>query len=552
MHQRLSVSWSNGGYGNIVYNCDVSASQTMVVMMIKAKLLDKATLAFASLACALLIGLCAAAYASAASEPDGEGEDAQIGAVTDPSGEQDGESGQDAAAGDGAAEGWVPETDQIPETDQAPETDQDPDSQGSADPNPPVVNPEDDAESATVIAGETQFDTSAAQALKAFPDGCSTVIVASGTAPIDALAASSLAGALDCPILLTSKSKLPQSASEAIGALGCTHAIIVGGEAVVAKKVESALSSAMGGKGSVERLAGTSQYDTQLEIFKYGRTNGFWDGVDTVIAVSGMPQSMADGLSVSPAAYKLKAPVFLVDSKGNLDPQAIKVLADDPSFKRAVLVGGTAVVSDVTFGFFQGVTMCYDGSPEVVRLAGKTLYDTSASVARWSVKQGILSWADAAFATGRSPYDALGGGVLQGKSGSVMLLIDSGYTAALDAAVKAGPDAVKHVRFFGGDAIMPKSLRTMIIDRLGIEPGSGKDSATPSEKPGKIGSEELGVQEDSSSGTVPPISDGQAAQPEQQPEQGEQGDQSQTDPSSEDDKASSAEVVAPEKGGDAA
>lgn len=496
----------------------------MVVMMIKAKMLDKATLSFASLACALLIGLCAAAYASAASEPGGEGENSQAGIATAPSGAQDGESGQDAAAGDGAAEG------------QTPETGKDPGSQGPADPNPPAETPEDEAESATVIAGETQFDTSAAQALKAFPDGCSTVIVASGTAPIDALAASSLAGALDCPILLTSKSGLPQSVSQAIDTLGCTHAIIVGGEAVVAENVESVLSSAMGGKGSVERLAGTSQYDTQLEIFKYGCANGFWDGVDTVIAVSGMPRSMADGLSISPAAYRLKAPVFLVDSKGNLAPQAIEVLADDPSFKRAVLVGGTAVVSDVTFGFFQGATMCYDGSPEVVRLAGKTLYDTSASVARWSVEQGILSWTDAAFATGRSPYDALGGGVLQGKSGSVMLLIDSGYTAALDAAVEAGANAVKHVRFFGGDVIMPESLRAMVIDRLGIELDPGKDPV----KPGEGGSGESGGRDGSSSETVPPV-----AQPEQ-------GGESRVDPSLEDVKAPATEAVAPEKGGDAA
>lgn len=64
----------------------------MVVMMIKAKMLDKATLAFASLACALLIGLCAAAYASAASEPGGEGENSQAGIATAPSGAQDGES----------------------------------------------------------------------------------------------------------------------------------------------------------------------------------------------------------------------------------------------------------------------------------------------------------------------------------------------------------------------------------------------------------------------------------------------------------------------------
>lgn len=420
----------------------------MVVMEIKAKMFDNAprAVAAASLTCALIAGVCGAAYATGAAQTQGEGLDADL------------------------------QTEEATQVD-ASQTDAPLADAGSQ----PEAAPDPESESVTVIGGKTQFDTSALQALEAFPEGCSTVVVASGINPIDALAATSLAGALDCPILLTSKTELPDSVAQAVAELGCSKAIVVGGEAVVAKSVESQLSAAMAASSgaSVERLAGTSQYDTQLAIFEYGRQNGLWNGSDTVIAVSGRPASMADGLSISPVAYKLKAPVFLVDSKGNLAPEAISALAGDASFRQAVLVGGTAVVSDVTYGFFQGVTMCHDGSSDVVRLAGRTLYDTSAEVARWAVESGILTWTDAAFATGRAPYDALAGSALQGKSGSVMLLIDPGYTAALDAAVAAGADAVKHVRFFGGDAVMPESLRTVVTDRLGIEPSEPQTPVEP-------------------------------------------------------------------------
>lgn len=323
-----------------------------------------------------------------------------------------------------------------------------------------------------VIAGETQYDTSAEQALTAFPDGAACAIVASGDVPVDALAATSLAGALECPILLTAKAELPSSVSLALETLGAEEVIVVGGPAVVDSNVERAL----GDKGlSVERLYGESQFDTQMDIYYYGEERGLWDDSDTLIVASGLAESAADALSASPIAYRLKAPVVLADSDGFLPAATAAAFASESRYTRVLLVGGEAVVSDVSHGYMAALTMLNSGKENVTRLAGETLYDTSAAVAEWAVGQGVLVWDGLAFSTGRTPFDAIGGGVVQGTSGSVLLLIDSDHTACLDAAARF-EGSVSSLLFFGGEAVMPADLRNLICGVLvAFEPSDEKE-----------------------------------------------------------------------------
>lgn len=327
-----------------------------------------------------------------------------------------------------------------------------------------------------VVAGETQYDTSAEQALMAFPDGASCAIVASGDVPVDALAATSLAGALECPILLTAKEELPSSVSLALKTLGVEEVVVVGGPAVVGDGVIGTLEA----KGlAVERLYGDSQFETQMDIYDYGEERGLWDASDTLIVASGLATSAADALSASPIAYRLKAPVILVASDGSIPAATAAAFAEESRYTRVLLVGGEAVVSDVSCGYMAALTMLNSGEENVVRLAGETLYDTSAAVAEWAVSQGVLSWDGLAFSTGRTPFDSIGGGVVQGASGSVLLLIDPGYTVCLDAAARFGGPA-SSLLFFGGEAVMPADLRGLICETLiASEPSDeeGEDAA---------------------------------------------------------------------------
>ena len=324
----------------------------------------------------------------------------------------------------------------------------------------------DQSDPVTVFAGEDRYDTSAKQALGGW-DSCGTVLVVSGGGWPDALGASGLAGALDCPILLTDPGSLPSSVAQAIAELGATHAIVVGGQTAVSEQVVSDLKAA--GAASVERLGGDTRYGTQMEIYRYGKERSLWDG-STAIVANGSGSNFADALSASPVAFAEKAPIFIANESGALPDEQKRALDDaaqEKIFNKYLIIGGNARVSDFTEGYLTGLSLLGDESASgCERVAGETRYETSAAVASWAISNRILSADNAGFASATSPYDALGGGALQGHRGSVLLLVSDGsYSAAVGSLSSGG---VGSISFFGGDNAISANTRKSISRNLGL------------------------------------------------------------------------------------
>ncbi|MEG1745594.1 MAG: cell wall-binding repeat-containing protein [Raoultibacter sp.] len=311
------------------------------------------------------------------------------------------------------------------------------------------------------LAGESLYDTAAAEARYAY-SASSWAIVASGESSVDALAATSLAGALDCPILLTSKSSLPAATSDALASLGVTNVIITGGEGVISASVADEISAQVG--TSPTRLFGQDQYDTQLAIYAYGADRSLWGS--QAIVVSGVAGQFADALSAAPVAFAQKAPIFFVDETGSLPNKTIQTLYAASTLSSAVAVGGSAVVSEWTMGALEALVVNHGSArSNVVRLSGETLYDTSLEVAFWAVENAILSWDNAAFATGKMPYDALAGSVVQGRDRSVLLLADPGYRTAFDVLSR---HSVTTYKYFGGKAVFRNADKVSYALKLGF------------------------------------------------------------------------------------
>ncbi|MDR1087768.1 MAG: cell wall-binding repeat-containing protein, partial [Coriobacteriales bacterium] len=133
----------------------------------------------------------------------------------------------------------------------------------------------------------------------------------------DALAASSLAGIYDAPVILTEKETLTSQAKDTIAALGATKAYIIGGEAAVSGVVADSLATLMGGTAKVERVAGDNRFNTALDIYREGSeaTLG-WS--DTAIIANGF--NFADALSVSPFANATRSPIFLSTPTSRANP----------------------------------------------------------------------------------------------------------------------------------------------------------------------------------------------------------------------------------------
>lgn len=308
----------------------------------------------------------------------------------------------------------------------------------------------------TEYCGYSKYDTAAMQAEAAFPQGCPSVIVVSAESWADGLVASGLAGALGCPVLLSGKEFLPDSTAECITRMGCEQAYVIGGAAVVTAAVESELSRITG--SPVVRLAGDYSTDTARIVCDYGTDRGLWSGEMALVSTN---RSFYDALSLSPLAVSRKAPILLANSAGTL-PEASWDAVSRGSFASMVFAGGEAVISAEALSRAESVC----GAGGAVRIAGGSFYETSAAIAEWCCSEGLLGWDGVAFSSGNpnSYSDALCGGVLQGRKGSVMLLMgDTPYSSVALANVKAHASEIFDISFFGGEAVMPGTLRYKIV-----------------------------------------------------------------------------------------
>lgn len=255
-------------------------------------------------------------------------------------------------------------------------------------------------------AGETPYGTAAEIATSAHPSS-DWVIIASGNSFVDTLTSSSLAGALKCPILLTDVQYLPEVTAHALESIGARNIIITGGQAVVSENVENALAA----YGTVTRLFGETQYDTQLALYEFGMNQGLWNTGSIIVATGSTLETCAgDALSISPLAYKEAIPIFLMDSTGSIPEQTAPVLSGN----------------------------------------------TSEAVARWTTNNDRLTWEHAAFSTGMKPYDALAGSALQGTLGSVLLLADKDMQQNMELLSSQAPSSYSYL---GGQYWFPNYLK---------------------------------------------------------------------------------------------
>ena len=214
----------------------------------------------------------------------------------------------------------------------------------------------------TRLAGNNRFDTAflAADALKEQlgVEKFSCAIVTSGMNFADALAGSYLACVKDAPILLTDNDNIADVMDyicENVEAGSTVYAL--GGAAVVTDALKSIESD-----GYVfKRLAGTSRFETNIEILK---ECGDIAGKDILVCTG---YNFADSLSASAA----KRPILLVDDTLNAEQKAYLAQQTDSDY---YLVGGTGAVTPAVETELRQLGV-------VTRLAGSDRFATSVLVA---------------------------------------------------------------------------------------------------------------------------------------------------------------------------
>ena len=273
----------------------------------------------------------------------------------------------------------------------------------------------------TRLGGDNRYQTMAKIVSTGFTTSDS-VVVATGQNFPDALSASALAGALDCPVVLTSAQSLSPEASAEISRLGAKTAYLMGGTGALSQAVESQIKAL--GLSNVTRIAGADRIATSIEALSAVREAGSTS--DTVILATG--KGFADALSIGPWSYQTASPIVLVGNDGTITNAAIAAIRADAAIKKVLIVGGTSAVAD-------DVAARLGGNYSIERLQGADRYATSTAIANWEVAHG-LNWKFFAVATGQNFPDALAGAAFCGAKSAPILLTTKNSLNVMNAVVQ--------------------------------------------------------------------------------------------------------------------
>lgn len=307
------------------------------------------------------------------------------------------------------------------------------------------------------VSGADRYATAIAASAAHFPTA-DTVLIATGAAFPDALAASGLAGALEAPLLLVRPDlPLPAGLLTEIDRLGASQAIVIGGRNAVSDNVVSALRSA---GLTVSRVEGADRYDTARSI-----AMEIQDALpgDVQMAFIARGDAFPDALAWSPVARSAKVPVLLV--RPDSLPAPTEEAIADLGITRAIIGGGIMAVTGDTKAAIDARLVANGGIPSE-RWYGADRYETAAEIAGRSVPR----WATRAFtglATGTNFPDALGGGVAIGAEGGVLLLTSP---TSLPASVQQYFTDFGHetgdLEIFGGTTAVGSSVQTQVESLL--------------------------------------------------------------------------------------
>ena len=302
----------------------------------------------------------------------------------------------------------------------------------------------------TSLYGSDRYKTASDIVANTF-ESCTYAVIADGSNFPDALAAASLAGAVDAPILITSDSKI-QNTIEELKSLGVTNVYIVGGTSSVSAGAQSAIEA----EGiEVERIAGSTRQLTAAAVAE--EVLSITGGQDVCLVATG--KTYADALAASPYAYWSSSPIYLTNNNGSISA-AVLASIEAAGYSQIIIIGGTSSVTEETEEALSEIA-------SVTRLGGDTRYETAAIIAEWSVEQG-MSYDGLTVATGTNYPDALTASALCGKNGSVLLLSAASVSSSsvLEEVITENADDISDIYIVGGNSSVSEEIREMITDAL--------------------------------------------------------------------------------------
>ncbi len=184
------------------------------------------------------------------------------------------------------------------------------------------------------VAGADRFMTAVALSRSRFPNGASTVFVATGRNFADALSAAPAAARLNAPLLLVDANRIPRSTLSELRRLDPSRIVLLGGLNAASTAVLSQLEDV----ARTERIAGADRYGTSAAISAIL----FPATVSTVFLATG--ENYPDALAAGAAAARLGGAVLLVPRTCLSHEGALQLTRLGPA--TTVVLGGNGALSD--------------------------------------------------------------------------------------------------------------------------------------------------------------------------------------------------------------
>lgn len=265
------------------------------------------------------------------------------------------------------------------------------------------------AVSSSKISGSDRYKT-AVEISKNYSSSSKHAVIVNGQKGIvDALTATPYASLKNAPILMTQSNKLNADTKAELTRRGIKTVDIVGGVNSVNDSVKSEIQ-AMG--ITVNRIAGSSKYDTALEVAK--KIDAISD-ISKIAVANG--EVLADAVSVAAPAAQNEMPIILAHPKNGLDDKT-KSYIDNQGVKTSYVIGGTDSVSSTTQNSLPGTKKRLEGSGRQDTNAAvvKEFYTSSSYDNVYVTKSGQVNTQD-------EIADALAVGVLAAKEQDPVMIV---------------------------------------------------------------------------------------------------------------------------------
>lgn len=187
------------------------------------------------------------------------------------------------------------------------------------------------------VGGANRFET-AANLASYYGSGQSRVFLVSGQDFPDALAAAALAGKQHTPLLLAGRNTLDEATRTQLDRLNPGEIVVLGGDLAVTDAVAQQAAK-YATSGTYRRLAGTSRYDTALQV-----AQEFDTSLNSALVTSG--EKFPDALVGAALAGRRGVPVVLTKPDSLVGPAQTALTHVSP--RDIDVLGGTAAVSDAT------------------------------------------------------------------------------------------------------------------------------------------------------------------------------------------------------------